>query len=147
MNSEPEVGAELRAQVLQQSGYSEEEIKQIEQVIMGGHTATRGADTTKEVKALSDADTLFKALPITPILFASKYIQQNKVDINKLAHKVVSEQKPLLEQDIYFYTEIAKQKYLHWAKVNLDLWVNVQEALGDEDVQYLIETARQKNII
>ena len=82
-----------------------------------------------------------------PILFSSKYIQQNKVDITILARKIVSEQQPLLEQDIYFYTEIAKQKYLHWAKINLTLWAHVEEALQDEDVHNLIETARGKGII
>ena len=147
INSEPEAGSELRASMLKKSNYTDEEIMQIENVIIESHLANRGADGSKEMQALADADTLFKALPITPILFASKYIEQNKVNIKKLSQKVILEQKPLIEQDLYFYTDIAKQKYLHWAKVNLNLWINVEEALEDDDIQEVISIAQDNNIL
>lgn len=146
VNSEPEAGTKLRASVLSKAGYSSEEINRIERIIDEAHTANRSAEISPEGMALSDGDTLFKALPITPILFSSKYITQNKIDLGKLAHKVLSEQRPLLEQGIYFYTEDAKQ-YLKWAQANIDNMANVQEALEDPDVQELIKTAYERNVL
>ncbi len=146
VNSEPEAGAKLRDSVLSEAGYSNEEINRIEDIIDEAHTANRGVEISPEGMALSDGDTLFKALPITPILFSSKYITQNKIDLGKLAHKVVSEQRPLLEQGIYFYTDDAKQ-YLKWAQTNIDNMAHVQEALEDPDVRELIETAYQRNVL
>ncbi len=146
-NSEPEKGQKLRVELLSEAGYSSDEIDRIEKMILETHTATRGVSISQEGMALSDGDTLFKALPITPIMFSSKYIQQNKVDVKKLARKVVSEQQPLLEQGIYFYTDLAKEKYLKWAKVNLELWGNVEEALQDEEVQELITIAQRNGVL
>lgn len=137
--SGPGAGRQLRTQLLTAAGYSAEEMKRIESVINESHVGTRTANISKEGQALSDADTLFKALPTTPIIFASKYIAENDVDVAKLARKVVEEQQPLLEQGIYFYTDLAKRQYLAWAKVNLQLWSNVQEALRDPDVARLLE--------
>lgn len=147
VNSEPEDGAELRDQLLKKSRYAPDEMAKIEEIVMGAHLANRGKDETNEVKALADADTLFKALPITPILFASKYIQQNKVDIRSLSRKIVAEQKPLLEAGIYFYTDIAKEKYLRWAEGNINLWLNVEEALKDSDVQELLADATKRGVL
>ncbi len=147
INSEPEIGKDLRKELLEEAGYSFDEIERIEYLIMRGHTANRSSEEIDEVKALSDADTLFKALPITPILFASKYIQQNKVDVNKLSKKIVSEQKGLMESGVYFYTDIAREKYLHWAKSNLELWINVQDSLQDPDVQELLDIARTNEVL
>jgi len=147
VNSEPEVGAQLRDKILSECGYTEEERKRIEEIVMEEHTATRGRSLSAEGMALSDADTLFKALPVTPILFASKYIQENKVDIEKLSSKIVAEQRPLLDQDIYFYTDIAKGRYMEWAKTNLTLWENVQNSLKDPDVQELLSIARAQGVL
>jgi len=146
-NSEPEVGQKLRENYLTQAGYSRKEIERIEKIIMEGHTRTRTTKISKEGKALSDGDTLFKALPTTPILFASKYIEQNKVDIAKLAHKVSSEQNKLMKSGIYFYTALAKKKYLKWGKINLALWDNVNEALKDDDVLEMLSIARQLKVL
>jgi uncharacterized protein len=146
-NSEPEVGRGMREKMLKEAGYTKNEIERIESIVMESHTGTRGQQISNEGKAVSDADTLFKSLPITPIFFASKYISQNKVDIYKLAKKVCDEQNPLMEQDIYFYTETAKQKYLKWAKANLALWNCVQEALQDKDVQQVLSIAQKSGVI
>ena len=146
-NSEPEEGKELRQQFLSKAGFTNEEAEKIESVVMESHTGTRGKKVTLEGMALSDADTLFKSLPITPIIFAQKYITQNKVDIFKLAHKVTSEQNPLIEQDIYFYTDYAKKKYLSWAKDNLKLWNNVIEALNDEDIKEILKIADEMKVL
>lgn len=147
VNSEPEAGEELRAAYLADAGFSEIEITEIESMVMQEHTATRHAQISDAAKALSDADTLFKALPITPILFAGHFIIENHIDISKLANKIVSEQKPLMDQDIYFYTTAAKEKYLKWAEINLKLWENVKESLDDEDVQEMLNTARSLKVI
>lgn len=146
-NSEPEIGQELRESYLINAGYSTKEIGRIEKIIMEGHTRTRITKISKEGKALSDGDTLFKALPTTPILFASKYIQQNKVDIAKLAHKISSEQNKLLKRGIYFYTPLAKKKYLKWGKINLALWNNINDALKDKDVLEMLLTAKELKVL
>lgn len=130
------------------SGYSDEIGNQIAEIIEDSHLDYRGErELSNESKSLADADTLFKALPTTPILFASKFITQNKYDIEKLANKVVGEQKPLMDQGIYFYTKIANKKYLNWAKINLEMWENVLEALKDESVREMLKTASDLEVI
>ncbi len=134
LNSEPQEGKEFRKTILSKSEFTLEEINRIEEIIMEAHTAIRTANISKEGKSLSDADTLFKALPITPILFTGKYVEENKINIFKLADKITTEQNKLFNEDIYFYTKLAKIKYLKWAKTNLELWNNVKESLNDRDV-------------
>ena len=146
-NSHPEDGKELRKEILTECKYSDEEIEIIEKIIKEEHIATRDENISDEAKALSDADTLFKALPFTPILFASKYIEENNIDIKQLANKVTSEQNRLLESGIYFYTKIAKEKYLDWAKINLKLWNNVNESLEDPDIEEILSIAKELKIL
>lgn len=90
-NSDPKEGKELRQKMLREANYSEQEIDRIEQIILEEHTTTRDLSLSLEGQALSDADTLFKALPITPILFAGKYIEENGIDIRSLAEKICEE--------------------------------------------------------
>ncbi|EKD25435.1 MAG: hypothetical protein ACD_80C00057G0003 [uncultured bacterium (gcode 4)] len=141
--SEPEEAKEYRHDLLSEIGYTESEIERIESIIMESHTAIRNHTISNEWKALSDADTLFKALPITPILFTSNYIQQNQIDIQKLASKITSEQNKLLNEWIYFYTDLAKSKYLKRAEVNLALWNNVYESLKDKDITDMLDNAKK----
>lgn len=147
VNSEPEVAEIYRSQLLSKCWYHEEEIQRIENIINESHTSTRWEIISQEWKALSDADTLFKALPITPILFANNYIKQNNVDIAKLAHKIIGAQKPLLEEWIYFYTEMASSKYLRRAETNLQLRENIEECLGENDVQEMLDIAYDLKVI
>lgn len=140
--SEPEEWKDYRFEILSKNWYSNEEIKRIESIIMEAHTWYRTHELSNEWKALSDADALFKALPTTPILFASNYIKQNKVDIQKLATKIVTEQNKLLNEWIYFYTDLAKSKYLKRAEINLALWNNVYESLNDPDISEMLDIAR-----
>ncbi len=146
-NSKPEAGKELRKSILTKVGYAPDEVERIEKIIMDEGTTNRHSDISLESKALSDADTLFKALPLTPILFASKYIQENNVDIAKLANKICEEQNHLMESGIYFYTDKAKAMYLKWAKVNLELWGNVRECLKDKDVIEMLNIAETSEVI
>ncbi len=142
INSEPGAGEILRANILKEAGYDADEIARIEKIILEENLGTRTEQISKEGMALSDADTLFKALPITPILLAGRYIAENKVDIAKLASKIVHEQQPLFDKDIYFYTDVAKEKYMQWARTNLDLWKNVLKSLDDDDVKDIVQLLR-----
>ncbi len=139
LNSEPGEGRTLRENILREAGYDQDEISTIEKIIDEANLGTRTAEISEEGKALSDADTLFKALPITSIFFTGKYLAENKVDITTLAKKICDEQVPLLEKGIYFYTDFAQQHYLKWAKTNLDLWQNIRDCLSDSDIKDVIE--------
>lgn len=146
-NSEPDIAKEMRSGYLREAGFDDEEIAKIESVVMQSHMRTRSNLISPEGMALSDADTLFKALPTTPILFASKYITQNKVDILKLATKVTTEQQLLMDSGIYFYIEPVKENYLKWAQTNLQLWSYVLESLDDDDVNDLLMNAKKFGVL
>jgi uncharacterized protein len=145
--SKAKEGAGLRNKILSECGYSAAEINRIEQVILECETGTRGKNISLEGKAVCDGDTLFKALPTTPVLFASKYIAESKIDIQILADKIVKDQRKLLASGIYFYTPLAKKKYLRWAKLNLQLWGNIQESLQDKDVRELLAVAKKFGVL
>lgn len=138
-NSTPKAGKSLRQKLLTGYGYSDKFVANIEAIIAQSYTANRVSDISPEAKALSDADTLFKALPITPILFASRYMSENNISLKELAVKVVTEQKPLFEKGYYFYTKSARVKYSTWAETNLRLWENVVEFFSrDNFEEYLL---------
>jgi uncharacterized protein len=141
------LGDKLRDKYLHQHGYSKDEIALINKIIANCETNKRQKTMSPEEKALSDADTLFKALPITPILFGSKYITENNIDIKKLAAQIIAYQKPLFQKNIYFYTKLAKRKYLKWARINLMLWDNVRESLSDPEVDAVLKDAKKLGVI
>lgn len=145
---EPEAA---RAQILEyviKAGFDDIYAKSVADLIEDGHLAYRGSrELSDEAKALADADTLFKALPTTPILFASKFMTQNKYPVEKWATKVISEQRPLLESGNYFYTKSANDKYLSWAKTNLEMVELVLESLKDEDVKEMLKTASDLGVL
>lgn len=145
--SEPELGFSLRKQILGDIGFPTVVIEKIELIINQANGSTRNSTICKEAMALSDGDTLFKALPITPILFARDYLTENGIDLLTLARKVVKEQKPLLEQNIYFYSEELESKFIHWARTNLTLWENVLLSLQDQNVQKLLSNSQYSQLI
>jgi len=147
VNTGPEVGRELRENYLREAGFSMAEAKEIESIIMEGHTASRHANISNSAKALSDADSLFKVMPLTPIIFSSHYIVENRVDVQKWADKIISEQQPLMDQGIYFYTKIAKDKYQEWAEVDLKLVQQVKDSLEDPAIKEMFEIARELGIV
>jgi uncharacterized protein len=102
-NSEPDAGRRLRRRFLSDTGYGQPEITQVEDIIEEAHTATRTARISPEGSALSDADTLFKALPTTPVVFSHLYLSENGIGLGEPGRKILDEQVPLVEQDIYFY--------------------------------------------
>lgn len=146
-NTDPELGKELRRSYLDKAGFHPDEIDTIDTIVMEAHTGTRHADISDAAKALSDADSLFKVMPLTPIIFSSHYIVENKVDLRQWADKIIREQKPLMEQGIYFYTKTANQNYLHWAKTDLALVEQVKEALDDPAIAEMLEIAYDLKVI
>lgn len=145
--SKPEEAKDYRKNILSECGYFDDEIERIEKIILESDVSTRGKNISNEGKALSDADMLFKALPTTSFLFTGKYIEQNKIDIKKLADDVVSEQQKLFDEGIYFYTDLAKKKYLKWGKAVLGLWEVTHESLEDEDVSEMLKIASDAGVI
>lgn len=134
--------------ILEGCGYDAQSVELILSVVAEAHTGTRyGKDLSLEGQALSDGDTLFKALPITPVLFSSKFLSETGYDLGKLAGKIVVDQKPLMDSGKYFYTEIAHKKYMKWSKVNLELWENIQSALEDEDVKEMLKLASEMEVL
>lgn len=146
-NSDPEVGKELRLTLLQKAGYDHDEIDRIENIVIESHTAYRGPNLSIEGQAVSDADSLFKILPITPVVFSGKYMMQNQVNLRKLATKITTEQNPLLKSGIYFYTESARKKYQRWAETNIELWNQILECLESDDIQDMLNVAKSIGVI
>ena len=139
--SYPEDGQHMRVDLLQRSGFSDEVIAQIEMIVTTGEVGRGGEHLLLEAKALSDADILFKIIPTTPLLFTTCFLAQNHSNIRKLANRVVTVQKPLIDQDIYFYSDTAKNLYIKWAHMNLALWENVLESLDDPDIVKMLAQA------
>ncbi len=52
-----------------------------------------------------------------------------------------------MEAGFYFYTDVAKEMYLNWAKTNLELWSNVQSCLQDSDVNEMLRIAKESEVI
>jgi uncharacterized protein len=132
-------GRRLRNKVLTDAGLDEDAISRIEHIVSESETRARGRDISAEAMALSDADTLFKALPITPVVLAPLYMKETGRSLGELARKIVGEQIPLRDDGIYFYSESAKKKYESWGDANLALWSCIQEALDDPSVREVIE--------
>ena len=92
-----------------------------------------------EAQALSDADTLYKAIPVTPVLLSPKYMEENGMTVGELARKIITEQGRIEEAGYYFYDAEASQRYTRWAEANLELWRCIDESLSDPDVSALVE--------
>lgn len=137
--SDASEGSRLRAKILREAGLDARSISLIEDVVTAAETHVRGPDISREAMALSDADTLFKALPITPVILAPLYMRETGRSIRELAEKIVGEQVPLREDEIYFYSESAKKHYESWGDANLRLWAHILESLSDPSVVELIK--------
>ncbi|TCO48935.1 HD family phosphohydrolase [Actinocrispum wychmicini] len=138
-NSAASAGRDLRMHVLARAGVDEAVAERIDAVVLEAEMSSRDADISLEAQALSDADTLFKALPVTPVMLAHRYLSENGVTLRELAHKIVGEQRGAHDAGFYFYSPEAKAMYSHWATANLDLWQCVVEALDDPSVGELLE--------
>lgn len=137
-NSPPSAGLALRAQLLRECDFSAVEIKRIEEIIEGAHTEYRGRHVDLETACLSDADTLYKTLPITPVLYAHRYLDENGLELGELARKIVEEQVHKHDDNYYFYDAGLAEEYGEWIDVNLGLWKAIQQALADPAIATLV---------
>lgn len=146
-NSGVNAGCELRLQKLAQAGFGDSEALKIDGVVCEADTGRRHADISLEAKVLSDADTFFKTLPLTQLLLTVHYLRETVMDVGELTEKILREQQPLLNSNIYFYTENAKKRYERWASINLKQWENVREALTDPDVREFVTALSVQGLI
>jgi uncharacterized protein len=138
-NSAAAAGRDLRMGTLAKAGVAEAVAERIDEIVGEAEMSTRHRDISLAAQALSDADTLFKALPVTPVMLAHRYLSENGITLRELAHKIVGEQRGVHDAGFYFYSPEAKAMYSHWAAANLDLWQCVVEALDDPSVGQLLE--------
>ncbi len=138
-----DTGAALRAQQLAKVGYDEAEIAIIEEAVHSASTEHRSASIATLAKALSDADALFKVLPVGPMILSARFITETKTDLRKWADRIMREQQPLLDSGIYFYTQTARDRYLEWARLNLEWVAMVQRSLDDPDIQLFLEDCKR----
>lgn len=138
-NSEAAAGRDLRLRILKRCGVEDAEAKWADDIVIEGEMRTRHRDISIEAQALSDADTLFKALPVTPVVLAHRYLSENGVSLRQLANKIVGEQRKPHDAGFYFYSERARDMYARWATANLELWQCIVEALDDPSVEELLD--------
>jgi uncharacterized protein len=138
-NSSAAIGRRLRMSVLSRARVRPSVARWIEDIVIEAEMATRGPDISREAQALSDADTLFKALPVTPVVLAHRYLEENGVTLRELANKIVGEQQDPHDEGFYFYNPEAAATYSRWATANLALWQCIKESLDDTDVEELLD--------
>ncbi|MCS7481514.1 HD family phosphohydrolase [Umezawaea endophytica] len=137
-NSSAAEGSGLRREILTEAGVDLDTVEWIDRVVDEAEMRTRHRDITLEAQALSDADTLFKALPVTPVVLAHKYLLENGITLQELAHKIVGEQQGKQDEGYYFYDPEAAATYTRWATANLELWQCIVESLDDPCVTDLL---------
>lgn len=137
-NSLAEDGRTLRMRILAEAGVSDEVAEHIDEIVCEAEMRTRHRDISLPAQALSDADTLFKALPVTPVMLAHKYLDENGVSLRELATKIVGEQRGVHAEGYYFYSQQAAAMYSRWATANLELWQCIVESLDDPSVAELL---------
>ena len=138
-NSPAAAGRDLRLGLLADCGVPDDVAGWIDDLIDEAEMANRGRDISLEAQALSDADTLFKALPVTPVVLAHRYLEENDISLRDLAHKIVGEQCDVHESGYYFYNPEASATYSRWATANLQLWRCIKEAVDDPTVVELLD--------
>ncbi|WP_460396398.1 HD domain-containing protein [Actinophytocola sediminis] len=137
-NSPAAAGGQLRGGLLANAGIETRTVDWIERIVVEAEMANRGPDISVEAQALSDADTLFKALPVTPVMLSHRYLAENGITLRELADKIVGEQQHKHDEGYYFYNPEAAATYSRWAATNLMLWQHIRESLDDADVTDLI---------
>lgn len=139
-NSSAMAGRQLRTDLLTGAGASAELARRVDWVVCEAEMATRHREISLEAQALSDADTLFKALPITPVVLAPRYLAETGVSLRDLALKILNEQQPAYDQEFYFYNPDAAVRYKAWTQANLGLWQCILESLDDPMVSDLVRS-------
>lgn len=141
--SSASAGEDVRTRILNRAGVAASTTEHIEGVITDAEMAGRERDICLEAQALSDADTLFKALPVTPVVLAHRYLSENDINLRELADKILGEQRPVHDEGYYFYDPQAAATYSRWATANLELWQCVREALDEPSVRGLLNAIGQ----
>lgn len=139
-NSSAAAGRRLRMELVTAAGGAPEVACRIDRVVCEAEIGVRDEHISLEAQALSDADTLFKALPITPVVLAHRYLSETGVSLRGLAKKIVGDQRPAFDQGFYFYNPEAAASYSGWALANLTLWECVLESLDDPVVTELLRS-------
>lgn len=124
---------------LNRAGYNETAVDRTIHTVIEADLGARGRKVSDEAACVSDADSLFKVLPITPILLARAYLQENNVSLYSLAASIVKEQVSRFENGYFFYTTEAKSRYTEMARQNLRMWQNVLVSLEEGEVARLAE--------
>ncbi|WNV84255.1 HD family phosphohydrolase [Umezawaea sp. Da 62-37] len=137
-NSPAAEGSDLRMRILADAGVDAATSDWIDRIVDEAEMRNRHRDISPEAQALSDADTLFKALPVTPVVLAHKYLLENGITLRELAHKIVGEQQDKQDDGYYFYDPEAAATYSRWATANLELWQCIVESLDDPCVTDLL---------
>lgn len=138
-NSPPSAGRDMRVKLLRRCDFDQTEIDRIERIIAAAHMEDRQKHVDLETACLSDADTLYKTLPITPVLYAHRYLAENGMALGELAKKIVEEQVHKLDADFYFYDPALMERYRPWAEANLGLWKEIDKAMKDPAIASLAE--------
>jgi uncharacterized protein len=137
-DSSATAGRYVRMNLLVRSGASVELARRVDDVVCEAEMSSRGRDISLEAQALSDADTLFKAVPITPVLLAHRYLSENGITLRRLAHKIIGDQQNAYDEGFYFYNPKVAARYSEWARANLRLWQCIAESLEDPCVEDLV---------
>ena len=82
-NSPASEGSDLRQEILAEAGVDLGTAEWIDRIVDEAEMRTRHRDISLEAQALSDADTLFKALPVTPVVLAHKYLLENGITLDR----------------------------------------------------------------
>ena len=146
-DSTPSAGKALRFEVLRKQIDDNRLIELIENTISSADISMRHENMSAEAMALSDADTLFKVMPITPILFSRYMLDESHISIFELAQRILRVQLPLVEQERIFCIDAVRVRYQRWAEVNVELWKIVSESENDQDVLRLLSTVSDRTNI
>jgi uncharacterized protein len=138
-NSTAADGRRLRLEILAKAGVRQPIAVWIDRIVREAEMAARHREISPEAQALSDGDTLFKALPVTPVVLAHRYLAETGVSLRELANKIVSEQQHVHNDGYYFYNPEAAATYTRWAATNLQLWQCIKESLDDPTVEQLLD--------
>ncbi|OZM72503.1 HD family phosphohydrolase [Amycolatopsis antarctica] len=139
-NSPAAEGQGLRRSILNRAGVPATLAQCIDEIVDEAEMDGRDAGISLEAQALSDADTLFKALPVTPVMLAHRYLEENGVSLRELADKIVGEQCGVHDSGYYFYDAEAAATYSRWATANLELWRCIRDAIDDPAVETLLDS-------
>src|SRR3989442_384779 len=76
-------GRRLRVEILARAGLPQPAAVWIDRIVREAEMAARHPEISLEAQALSDADTLFKALPVTPVVLAHPYLAVTSVSLRE----------------------------------------------------------------